>query len=196
MRFSASTRAAASIPSSANTISQRFRSVCDGPPRRSSHLPIALSLPGGHTLTRPPRAAGREQCPLVPRSCFFSIIPPPLSEAEESRAARFSLPLAPRERSPRSGGTVARLNRPLMFAGGAPLNPRNLLGGLPFAPFVMGGLFFLLHSRLLTPISAFPFPNHSDLWRRMQSSGGWGWNSTYLGDSWCWMARRVCSKRR
>ena len=44
------------------------------------------------------------------------------------------------------------------MAGGAPLSARNLLGGLPFAPFAKGWLCFLLHPRLCTPINSFLSP--------------------------------------
>ena len=44
------------------------------------------------------------------------------------------------------------------LAGGAALNSINFMGGLRFAPFEKGGLFFLLRFRLCTPISFFVSP--------------------------------------
>jgi hypothetical protein len=43
-------------------------------------------------------------------------------------------------------------------ASGALVCFRNLVGGLRFAPFAKGGVFFLLHPRLCTPINSFLFP--------------------------------------
>ena len=63
-----------------------------------------------------------------------------------------------------------------LIEGGAALNSINFMGGLRFAPFAKGGLFFLVHPRLCTGIDSFLFPSFERT--TVESTGGelcgWG----------------------